>query len=140
MVQIVAGKKGRGKTKYLIEMANEAVKSTDGKMIYLDKSQRNMHELDNRIRLINVLEYPIKSGNDLVCFICGLLSADHDIESIYVDSLLLLSKVNLDDDITPTLKEFDKISETFEIDFVLSVSRDIEEVPDIYKEKIIISL
>ena len=54
MVQIIAGKKGKGKTKYLLDMANNAVKESKGSIVYLDKSSKHMYELSNKIRLINV--------------------------------------------------------------------------------------
>ena len=59
MVQIIAGAKGKGKTKYLLDMANTAVKEAKGSVVYLDKSSKHMYELNNQIRLINVQEYPI---------------------------------------------------------------------------------
>ena len=38
MVQIIAGKKGKGKTKHLLDMANAAIKGASGTVVYLDKS------------------------------------------------------------------------------------------------------
>ena len=63
MVQIIAGGKGKGKTKYLLDMANKAVKESKGTVVYLDKSSKHMYELNNRIRLINVQEYPIAASS-----------------------------------------------------------------------------
>ena len=61
MVQIIAGKKGKGKTKHLLDRANSAIRDSKGSIVYLDKSSKHMYELSNKIRLINVNEYPIKS-------------------------------------------------------------------------------
>ena len=68
MVQIIAGEKGKGKTKYLLDMANTAVKESKGSIVYLDKSSKHMYELNNRIRLINVQEYPIHSSEGFTVF------------------------------------------------------------------------
>lgn len=65
MVQIIAGAKGKGKTKYLLDMANTAVKEAKGSVVYLDKSSKHMYELNNQIRLINVQEYPIDTSDGL---------------------------------------------------------------------------
>ena len=54
MVQIIAGRKGKGKTKHLLDMANNGIKAATGSIVYLDKSSKHMYELNNRIRLINV--------------------------------------------------------------------------------------
>ena len=46
MVQIIAGKKGKGKTKHLLDMANAAIKGANGTVVYLDKSAQHMYELN----------------------------------------------------------------------------------------------
>ena len=62
MVQIIAGRKGKGKTKYLLDMANTAVKEAKGSIVYLDKSSKHMYELNNKIRLINVAEFSVSTA------------------------------------------------------------------------------
>lgn len=81
MVQIIAGKKGKGKTKHLLDRANSIVKESKGSIAYLDKSSKHMYELSNKIRLINVNEYPITSSEGFIGFICGIISQDHGIYS-----------------------------------------------------------
>ena len=71
MVQIIAGAKGKGKTKYLLDMANTAVKEAKGSVVYLDKSSKHMYELNNQIRLINVQEYPIDTSDGFIGFRAG---------------------------------------------------------------------
>ena len=88
MVQIIAGKMGKGKTKFLLEKANVAVKECKGSLVYLDKNTKNMHELDNKVRLINVYDYPIRSYNAFIGFLCGIISQDYDLE--YLFSTLLM--------------------------------------------------
>ena len=75
MVKLIAGEKGKGKTKYILDMANAEAKQSDGVVIYLDKSSKHMFELDRNIRLINVREYPIDDFDVLMGFICGLIAA-----------------------------------------------------------------
>ena len=73
MVQIIAGRKGKGKTKFLLDKANEAIKNADGSVVYLDKSSKHMYELNNKIRLINVSDYPIDSPEGFIGFISGII-------------------------------------------------------------------
>ena len=75
MVQIIAGNKGKGKTKHLLDMANGSVKTAAGSIVYLDKSSKHMYELNNRIRLINVNEFPIGNSQGFIGFISGKISA-----------------------------------------------------------------
>ena len=139
MIQIIAGQKGKGKTKYLIEKANSAIKDETGSIVYLDKNQKNMYELSNKIRLINVKDYPFHNSDGFLGFICGLLSCDHDLSQIYLDSFLTLANL-VDKDITPILKKLEKISEHFNVRFILSISLDEEELPEIAKSRVVISL
>ena len=74
MVQLIVGVKGEGKTKKMLEHVHNILASTDGNVVYLDKSTQNMHELDNRVRLINVTEYPIQNTDQFIGFVCGICS------------------------------------------------------------------
>ena len=139
MIQIISGVKGKGKTKYLIQKVNDAVKGASGNIIYLDKNNKHMYELSNKIRLINVKDFPIDNYDSFLGFICGLISQDHDLEAMYLDSFLSISCVT-DDYVGYVLTQLDKISKTFNVDFVLSISIDSVDLPDEFKDNIIISL
>ena len=139
MVQISAGRKGKGKTKYLLDMANTAVKEAKGSIVYLDKSSKHMYELNNKVRLIDVSSYPLKNADEFVGFICGIISQDHDLEQIYLDSFLKVSKLE-DADVTDTLEQLDKISAKYGISVVVSISLDKEELPEALQDKIAVAL
>ena len=66
MVEIICGEKGKGKTKYLLDKANTAIKDAQGNVVYLDKSQKHMYELNNKIRLITVTDFPISNCVDFL--------------------------------------------------------------------------
>lgn len=139
MVQIIAGKRGKGKTKYLLDMANASVKEAKGSIVYLDKSVKHMYELNNKIRLINVAEFPVHSAEGFIGFLCGIISQDHDLEVMYLDSFLKLSGLE-GEDIASTLTELDQLSTKYHVNFVLSVSMDGEELPENAKEMVLVSL
>lgn len=139
MVQIIAGKKGKGKTKHLLDMANSAIKGANGTVVYLDKSAQHMYELNNKIRLINVNEFPITSSEGFLGFICGIISQDHDLETMYLDSFLKLSCLE-GADISDTYTTLKKISEKYRVTFILSISLDAEELPECAKGDVLISL
>ncbi len=139
MVQIIAGKKGKGKTKYLLDMANTAIKESKGSIVYLDKSSKHMYELNNRIRLINVAEFPVCSPEGFIGFICGIISQDHDLETMFLDSFLKLAGLE-GEDISSTVAELDEVSKKYNVRFVLSVSLDGEELPANAKEMVLVAL
>ena len=139
MVQIIAGKKGKGKTKYLLDMANTAVKEAKGSIVYLDKSVKHMYELSNKIRLINVAEYPVHNAEGFIGFICGIIYQDQDLEVIYLDSFIKLASLE-GEDLTATLADLEQISAKYNVIFVLSVSKDGEELPEIAKDMVLVAL
>ena len=77
MVQLIVGEKGKGKTKVLLDKANNGVKEAKGSVVYLDKSTKHMYELNNKVRLINVTEYEVENASEFVGFIRGILSQDN---------------------------------------------------------------
>ena len=139
MVELIVGKKGKGKTKVLLDRVNGAVKEANGSIVYLDKSTKHMYELNNKVRLIDVSSYPLKNADEFVGFICGIISQDHDPEQIYLASFLKVSKLE-DADVTDTLDQLDKIGEKYGISIVVSISLDKEEIPEALQDKIAVAL
>ena len=139
MVQLIVGKKGKGKTKCLLDKVNSEVKNILGNVVYLDKSTRHMFELNNKVRLICVPDYGVDNADQFLGFVSGILSQDHDLQQMYFDSFLDIAHLR-DADITPALKKLDTLSQQFKIDFVLSVSMDEADLPESAKSLIAISL
>jgi len=139
MVQLIVGKKGKGKTKQLLDRVNSEIKVVPGNVVYLDKSMAHMYELNNKVRLIDVSQFMIESIEEFIGFISGILSQDNDLQQMYVDSFLKVSCLG-DADIEPVIAKLEKISQSKEVDFILSVSLDEEELPESIKKNVIVSL
>ena len=140
MIEIICGVKGKGKTKLLLDKVNTAVKEIPGNIVYLDKSTKHMYELNNKVRLINVMDYPIANCDEFVGFICGIISQDNDLEEMYLDSFLTIADVDTEDEITKVIEKLDVISEKYKVKFILSVSKDEEALPACANAKVVISL
>lgn len=139
MVQLIIGDKGKGKTKQLLDKVNAAIKSANGNIVYLDKSTRHMYELNNKIRLIDVPLFPLKNSDEFVGFICGIISQDHDIEEMYIDSFIKVAKLE-GQDITDTILQLDAIGKEFDVKFLISVSVNENTISESLKDKVILSL
>ena len=139
MVQIIAGKKGKGKTKHLLDKANAAITEAKGSIVYLDKSSKHMYELSNKIRLINVKGFDVTDSSGFIGFISGIISQDHDLEVMFLDSFLKLACLE-GLDISETISRLEDISEKYHVTFVVSVSMDADELPECAKGDVIISL
>ena len=140
MVELIVGRKGKGKTKVLLDKVNGAIKEVNGSIVYLDKSTKHMYELNNKVRLINVAEYPIRTYNAFVGFICGILSQDRDIEVIFLDSFLTMAHLEEAEDLTQAIDDFTELGDRYGIRFVLSISRDPHTLPANAADKIMIGL
>lgn len=139
MIQIIAGEKGKGKTKILIDKVNADVSQVKGNIVYLDKSNKNMYELNNKIRLINVRDYCVETPKEFLGFVCGLIAGNHDLEKIYLDGFLKIA-CKSKEDIGSVVEKIDMISTKFQVDFVISISMSEKELPDTVKDFVIVSL
>ena len=139
MVQLIVGEKGKGKTKQLLEKVNTDVKNILGSIVYLDKSAKHMYELNNKVRLIDVSQYNIENNSEFIGFVSGILSQDHDLQQMYFDNFLDIAKENCAQ-MEATVAKLEKMSEAFNVDFILSVSANKDDLPGNLKEKVIIAL
>ena len=128
-----------GKTKYLLDLVNNSVKEATGNLVYLDKNTKKIHELSNKVRLINVTDYPINNTDQFIGLVCGIVSQDYDLQEMYLDSFLTIGKV-ADDAIESTITQLDEISNEFGVKIVLSVSKAGDTLPESIKDKMIASL
>ena len=140
MIQLIVGEKGKGKTKHLLDKVNSAVATATGNIVYLDKNSKHMYELKNKIRLIDTSEYPLATSEEFVGFVCGIVSQDHDLEQMYLDSFLDVAFIEDRSKVEDILKKIEKISEQFKVDFVISMSVDGSELSDDMKSNVIVSL
>lgn len=139
MVQLIVGKKGKGKTKCLLDKVNTEVKNVLGSVVFLDKNTKHMYELNNKIRLIVVSDFMINNSDEFIGFVSGIISQDHDLQQMYFDSFLNISCLE-GKDITPIVDKLEKLGDKFGIEFVLSLSLDESELPESLKSKVVISL
>ena len=139
MIEIICGEKGKGKTKVLLDKVNSSVATAAGNVVYLDKSQKHMYELNNKVRLINVTDFPVSNCDEFLGFICGIVSQDHDLQEMYLDSFLTIANIE-EGQLNHAIEKLDIISEKYNVKFVLSVSRNEADLPECAKAKIIVSL
>ena len=99
-----------------------------------------MYELDSKIRLINMGDYPVESTDEFLGFLSGVLSQNSDIQEVFLDSFLTVSYVDSSDGLNVALNKLDKICNMYDVKFVLSVSKNEKDLPENAKGKIIISL
>ncbi|MCR4840382.1 MAG: twitching motility protein PilT [Lachnospiraceae bacterium] len=139
MVQIIAGEKGKGKTKILLDMVNSDIKNAKGTIVYLDKSLDHMYELDNKVRLINVNDYCITNAEEFIGFICGIISQDHDLEKVYLDSFLKVAHLDAAA-ADAAVEKLDEVSKKFNLDIIVSFSQKSADLSETVKSKVKVAL
>lgn len=140
MIEIVAGDKGKGKTKVLLERSNEDIKSINGSIIFVDKSSKHMYDLDSKVRLINITEFPISTTGEFLGFLSGVISQNNDIEEIFLDSFLTIAFIDTNNGLLSSLEALEKISDCFNVKFIISISQVKEDLPSEVQDKVIVSL
>lgn len=136
MIQLIYGKKGTGKTKRLIAMANENIDTTNGNVAFLDDDNRYMYDIKPQVRFINVSEYDINNTDKLLGFLSGMAAQDYDLDAIYIDAFAKIAGIAgaPSDEL---IREIEKISDKNSVKVVINVSADPEEASDYLKAFII---
>jgi len=125
MIQVIYGKKGSGKSKKLLDMANAEVEKATGNIVYLDDNNRCMYDLKHEIRFINTSDYSIDNTDKLYGFVCGILSRDFDISSVYIDGLKKI--ISKEENLEKLIKKLDKVFDGINAYIVISGSEDAPE-------------
>ena len=122
MVQILAGEKGEGKTKKLLDMANHEAKTGHGCVVYIDDDSRHIYDLDHAVRFVEVAEFPLANYRELIGFIYGILSQNSDINKIYIDGIFKIVQKLDSEDIIKLVAKFKAIGDKYGIDFICTAN------------------
>ena len=133
MIKIIYGEKGAGKTKQIVDNANESAKTAKGIVVYIDKDTNRMHDLDRPIRLVDAKSYGIETQDCLIAFIKGMLATNFDIEKILIDGMAKIVGVPIDQ-MEKVYSGIEEISEKYNVDFVITASCALEMLPPFVKK------
>lgn len=134
MVELLIGKKGTGKTKTLVDKVNTALTVAKGNVVFIAKNSDHMYAVDSKVRMATTSDFDIRSYNELLGFIYGIVSRDYDITNIFVDGIFKIVGSDALDGFEDFLKRLEVLSRNQNISFVISVSIDADTAPDYIKE------
>ena len=132
MVKFIVGEKGTGKTKIMIDMANLAVKESKGHVVYIDRDNNHVYDLDRSLRFINAGEFQIENLKAFYGFLCGVISQNFDIEKIFIDGQKVISSAE-DTCLNDFVNNLERLYKDFGVSFVVSLSRAVDETPEFLK-------
>jgi hypothetical protein len=133
MIKVFYGEKGMGKSKMMVDMANEHADMRKGDVVFIDDSNDLMYQLKHEIRFTDVSVYPVNGAEKFFAFICGIISQNYDIESIFIDGLTYIVKEDIMS-LEGFFKELKVQAEKYGINFVLSINGKAESAPAFLKE------
>ena len=134
MIQVFCNRRGSGKTKRLIQLANDHLDNVKGVSVYIDDDSRYVRQLDRKIRFVSTEDFNINNCNSLYGLLCGIISANYDIENIYIDGLLSIVSCNLEE----TYQLFTKLkflSNKYRVNLFININHE-EEIPEFIKHYI----
>lgn len=129
MIKLVYGPKGTGKTKRLIDAANENAKNAKGLSVFITDTKRYMYDLQRNIRFIDVKDWTITGEEALCGFVKGIAACNSDHEFIYIDGIARIAGKELKD-LAGIFYMLDKVSAENGITVTITCSAAKEELPD----------
>ena len=91
MITLLTGKKGSGKTKKLIELANAALETSKGCVVVIEKGLKLTYDISHAARLVDADAYKIQSADMLFGFVSGICAGNYDVSDILIDSTLKIT-------------------------------------------------
>ena len=132
MISVIYGRKGSGKTKKLVDMANLEVAEVKGDIVYIDDDSRCIYDLKHEIRFVNCCDYKIDNANKLFGFVCGMMAQDYDITSIYIDGIKNVLEKGISD-LKWFFDDLDVITAEYNIHVYMVISGNEDQLPEFMK-------
>ena len=129
-VAFMAGQKGEGKTRKLIEMANNEAKVTDGHLVFVDDDKRHIYDLHRDVRFVETGKGLLSNYREFIGFILGILSQNSDIKHIYVDGLNNIIKTVDNESLLKLQARLEAIAKVDDVSFTISVNWEKDSLPE----------
>jgi hypothetical protein len=133
VINVFCNQRGSGKTKKLIKLANEKALENRGNIVYIDDDDRPLFELDRKIRFVTTNEFKVKNYDSFYGFMCGMLSQDYDIDTVFIDGLFNIVDGSLKD-AAQLFYALEKLSEEYEVDFFITINGECDLLPEYIKK------
>ncbi|MBE6049654.1 MAG: hypothetical protein E7214_03080 [Clostridium sp.] len=132
MIQIFCNKRGSGKTKKLINLANDKLTISRGDSVYIDDDASYIMQINRKIRFIAANDFKLGNYDGIYGLLCGVISGNYDIENIYIDGIFDFEGNNIEES-EGCLKKINDLATTFKINIYINVNYNKDEVPNFIK-------
>ena len=136
-VAFMAGQKGEGKTRKIIDMANNEAKITDGHLVFIDDDKRHIFDLHRDIRFVETGKGLLSNHREFTGFILGILSQNSDIKHIYVDGLTNIVETVDNESLLKLQARLEAIGKADDVSFTISVNWEKDSLPEEVKAALV---
>ena len=133
MIKYILGAKGAGKTRWLIDNANEDMKNGNGNIAFVEVDDDHIFSLDYNVRLINADNFRLNDKESFYGFICGLLAMDYDLEKIYIDGIYKVIHLRIED-LEFLKNKLEKVEDLKDKEMYINVDYLLEDMPESLKD------
>jgi hypothetical protein len=133
MIQVFCNKRGSGKTKKLINLANEQLTEAKGDSVYIDDDSSYIRQIDRRIRFIATNEFNITGYNEFYGLLCGIISENYDVENVYIDGVFNINSDSIKES-SDWFRRIYELANKFKINVYMNINYEKKEIPDFIKE------
>ncbi len=133
MIKVICGPKGSGKTKKIIDVANAAVETAKGHLIFITDTKRYMYDLRREVKFIDVSDYAVAGEEALCGFIKGAIAGSYDNEYVFVDGVARIAGKNIKD-MAQIFFMLEKVSDMRSLQVYITCSCAEEDLPEFAKK------
>ena len=136
LIGVIFGERGAGKTKRIIDIANETLQTAKGSIVFIDDNNQYMFDLKHSIRFVDASEYHIDSPKMFFGFISGIAAQDFDLEYLFIDGFLKIVRHPLDT-LAELFAEMDAFAKRCDVKLYVSITGNSANAPEFLKPYII---
>ena len=128
MISLIVGPKGSGKTKKLLTKVEQALASSKGYVVCVEKDDALRHDISYKARLVSADKYGVNGYAELYGLIAGLWAGNHDVTDILVDATFRICPRDYEA-FAAFLARVRKLGEISDVNFVFTASTDPANIP-----------
>ena len=132
LIRVIFGEKGTGKTKRIIDMANESINTAKGSVVFIDNDNQYMFELKHSIRFVDASESHINGPKMFYGFLVGIAAQDFDLEYLFIDGFLKIVHHPLET-LEGLFAELAKFADRTDVKLIISISGNEADAPEFIK-------
>lgn len=130
MLKLIMGEPGSGKTKQLIDLANNAITLESGNVICIETNQKLRYDINHKVKLIEADLYPFYGYEGLLAFIAGITASNFDVTHIFIDSLFNVAGCSDISETEEFLAKLYDFSTERNIKFTVTITEGVEKATE----------